>query len=327
MLVEHLRANGDDVRALVRGSSSADVKARLVRAGATVVEGDVSDEASLRSAAEGCEVLVHAAASVTLRGTRETHEQVNLVGTENALSAAKSAGVRRFVQVSSESVTRGAVARNYVDEKFPSPAEFLDAYGQTKALAEDLVVAENRAGFETVALRPALVWGPDDTSALPQVLTAVADGRFVWIGGGESLFATTYILTLCDGISRAMRVPEAAGGVYYITDDERQTAREFFGQLFRAAGMSVPRTSVPFAVAWAAAWVAEKTMKAPVFTRGEIGLMGLSSHFNVQRARKDLGWAPSVTVTEGIERTRQWIARTGLDVVRKGRPSPDAVAT
>lgn len=324
-LVASLRAQGTEVRALVRKASPEGAKKRLGSLGAALIEGDVCDEPSMNVLFSGCDVVVHAAALSDPRAPREAHERVNLVGTENALAAAKAAGVKRFVLVSTEAVTRAVAHRSYVDEKYPSPAEFLDESAHTRSLAEDIVVAAHGSGIDTVSLRPAAVWGPDDTVFLPRLLRAVRAHRFAWIDGGASLFASTYIRTLCEAIERAMTVADAGAGVFYVTDDERQSVREFLTALLSAAGVRAPTRSVPFGVAYAAAWASEKTTRA--LTRTEVVALGRSANFNVQRARRELGWSPSVTVAEGVSRTRAWIERVGVERVIAAEVSERSVET
>lgn len=317
-LVAALRARGDTVRALVRRSSDAKALARLRHLGAETRDGDVEDEASIARAAAGVEVIFHAAGYASLRGDKKRHEAVNLIGTENALGAAKTAGVRRLVHVSSAGVTKSMRPRSYVHEDLPQPPSFLDAYCETKALAEDLVIAANGGAFETVTLRPAWIWGPDDTTLLPTFIRPLREGRFVWIDGGQSLVATSYIRSVTDALLLAAKVPEAAGRVYYITDDERVTAREFLTQLFGAVSLTPPRRSLPLGVAATVAWVAEKLMRNPPFTRSEVASLGVSAHFNIQRARKELGYAPALTIAEGMERLRAWVKARGVDAIERG---------
>ncbi len=319
-LVAALRSRGDTVRALVRKTSREAARGRLGGLGAVLVMGDVTDEGAVTDAARGIDVVFHLASlGPTDRGaTRDALALANLVGTENVLAASRAAGVRRVVYLSSEAVTRGVEPRRYVDESYPQPASFLDAYGETKALAEDLVLAAHGGGIETVAIRPGIVWGPDDTVLLPEVLRRVRTGCFAWIDGGRSLCATTYVQSLADGLVRAAAATEAGGKVYYVTDDERITMREFLGQMLTGVGVTVPRVSVPFGLAYTVATVAERVSARAVVRRAEVSWAGRSFHFNIQRARRDLGYTPKVTVAEGMARLRTWVASVGVDAIARG---------
>ncbi len=323
-LVAALRAEGHAVRALAREGSRPEARARLERLGATIVTGDVRDEATIEAAARGAEVVFHCARIEDPRAPRAELEAVNLVGVENTLAACHKARARRVVFLSTADVTQGAEARPYVDEDHPQPATFLDARTETRALAEDLVVAASDDALETVTLRPGWLWGADDTCLAPRLVRAARDGSFRWIDGGRSLCATTHARNLAAGMALAATATEAAGGVYYLTDDERVSAREFLTRLAAALGVTLPRASLPYGLAYALAWAGERLGSRPSHTRAEVASLGRSAHFNVQRARKELGYAPVVDVSEGLRGVKAWAARVGLDAVAKGAIEPDA---
>ena len=92
-----------------------------------------------------------------------------VIGTERLLDAARQAGVRRLVHVSTESVLAEGNPLVNVDEAAPYPEHPLPRYPLTKQLAERRVRAANGDGLETVVIRPRLIWGDNDTSLLPQL--------------------------------------------------------------------------------------------------------------------------------------------------------------
>lgn len=318
------RSRGDAVLALVPPEASTAVRARLLSLGAELVELDLGDESALESAARDCDVALHAAERPPGHGTRAEYEHDNLVVTENALAACQRAGVRRFVFLSSESVTAGNYERRYVDESFPQPDHFVDVYSETKALAEDLVVgACGQAGMVTVVLRPGWLWGPDDNEWLPGLIRKRRDGSLTLIEGGRVLLPTTYVTNLTDAvIAAAVPAPGlrgAEGGLYYVTDDERVSCRSFFAKVLASIGLEGPRKSVPFAFAHALAWLKDRTSTSPRgWARREVIRLGRTSHFNVRRARVELGWAPAVQIDEGLRRLAEWAQRVG---------GADAIAT
>lgn len=301
--VRALRAEGHRVRALCPKGDAPE--------GAEATEGAIADEPSVLAAAKGADALLHLEHLDDPRASLADAERVNLIGAENVLAAAREAGVKRLVHLSTEAVTRGRDPRSYVDERYPQPPRFFDHATETRALAEDLVTAASGGAFETVVLRPGLLWGVGDDVFLPALLKRVRAKRFSWIDDGRALVATTYVDNLCLALRLALTAPEAAGGVFYVTDDERTTRREFVGNLLRAAGAPVPRASVPYGLAYAGAWAAERLSFAAARTRAEVVAEGRSAHFNIQRARAALGYAPEVTVAEGTKRVGAWVAGRG----------------
>lgn len=319
-LVAALRADGHAVRAFVRKSARPEAVAALEALGATIATGDVRDEPSIEAAARGVEVVFHCARLEDPRAARAELEATNLVGTENLLAACRRAKVRRVVYLSTADVTQGLEHRPYVDEDLAQPADFLDARTETRALAEDLVVAASDDVIETVTLRPGWLWGVDDTCLTPRLAHAAKTGSFLWIDGGSALCATTNVANLVAAMKLAATVADAAGGTYYLTDDERISAKEFLTRLASAIGVKLPRVSAPFALAYGLAWLGERFSERPSRLRSEVAAHGRSAHFNVQRARKELGYAPVVDVSEGLRQVKAWIDRAGPSALSLVKP-------
>ncbi len=318
-LAARLVRDGHRVTALTRGEGSAGALERLRALGVVERIGAVTDDAAVRAAVRGMEAVVHCA-QVGSRASRAEAEAVNLIGSENVLRAAESLGVRRMVFRSSESVTRGSLARSYIDEEFPAPAHYRDASAHALALAEELVMAAGGERFTTVCVRPGILWGADDTRWLPDVLRRVRAGTFRWVDGGRPMVPTSHVDSVVDAMVRALTTEKGAWGTYYVTDDERVTAREFVTRAVAAAGGGkVNAASLPYWAADALGWWAERTRSETGCWRAEVSRLGLGAHFNVQRARKELGWAPVVTVEEGMRSLAAWAgSRGGVDVVAEG---------
>jgi nucleoside-diphosphate-sugar epimerase len=303
-LVTTLRNAAHEVRTLVLRATDA-------RNDSEAIVGDLSSEASVARATQGVEVVFHCARSEDAFRGRRALEALNLVGTENVLAACRATGVRRVVFLSSANVTRGTDARNYVDEDLPQPARFLDDAAETLALAEDLVVAASDAALSTVTLRPGWLWGVGDTWLAARVVRG-SRHSWRWIDDGRALCATTNITNLTSAFLLAATTNDAAGGVYYLTDDERTTVREFLTRLAGALGVTLSGGSTPYALAYVMAWL----RGAP--HRSEVVAMGRSTHFNIQRARTTLGYAPVVDITEGMRQVAQWARAVGLDAIAAG---------
>ncbi len=170
-VIERLRNAGHHVRALARSQASA---AAVQALGATPV---LAELGSLEAAhLEGAEVVVHAAAWVKSWGRRADFVAGNVEGTRRVLEASQKAGVRRFVHIGTEAMLFDGRELIDIDEKTPPPPRQRFLYSETKAEAERLVLAANTDTFLTLSLRPRLVWGPRDTSVLPEVLEAVEKG-------------------------------------------------------------------------------------------------------------------------------------------------------
>ncbi len=139
-----------------------------------IVRGDLSSVSILQQGLHGCYAVFHSAAKVELWGKWEEFVQANITGTQNLITAAKAAGVKRFVHISTEATlvtgfNNGCLLN--VDETAPLSLNppFYAPYTQSKALTEKLVLESNDTlnGFITVAVKPRFVWGKGDTKVVP----------------------------------------------------------------------------------------------------------------------------------------------------------------
>lgn len=271
---------------------------------------ELQDEPALLASARGMDAVIHLAGTDDPRAPLRDAERVNLIATENVLAAARVAGVRRVVYRSCEGVTRTGAPRSYVDERLPHAPGFTDAAIETLCLAEDLVTAASGGGIETVCLRPGVLWGVNDDGFLPSLLRRVKSNAFTWIDGGSSLITTTWVESFARAAVLSLTAPEAAGEVFYVTDDERLSRKEFVSNLLKACGAPVPTRSVPYVVANVMAR-ARAVVGGEGRTLGEVYAEGRSAHFNIQRARSALGYAPVLTVAEGTARVGEWVKSQG----------------
>jgi nucleoside-diphosphate-sugar epimerase len=301
-LVRRLVGEGIAVRALARSPAAADALRAL---GAEPVSGDLSDPDALAAGAAGCDVAFHCAALASDWGPRAEFEAVNVRGTRNVLAACASAGVRRLVHVSTEAVLLAGEPLVVVDEHAPLRFDSPAPYPATKARAEAAVLEGCGRYLETVVVRPRLVWGPGDTTVLPQITEAVRTGRFAWIGGGGHLTSTTHVDNAVEGLVLAAR-RGTPGGVYFVTDGPPAVFREFVTALLATRGVEAPARSVPAPVARAVAAAAESAWNAlplpgrPPLTRLAVWLAALEATIDITRARRELGYAPVISRDEGL---------------------------
>ena len=294
-LIERLRGEGWDVRALARSERAAE---RVRELGAEAVMGDLDD---LR--VEDCEVAFHCAAKVEDFGDPADFERVNVQGTRNVVAACRAGGVRRLVHVGTEAALMAGQPLVNVDESAPLRPDSPALYSSSKAKAEQLV--RDSDGIETVVVRPRFVWGRGDTTLLPQLVEMVRAGRFRWVGGGRQLTDTTHIDNTVEGLwLAATKAP--AGGVYFVTDGEPTVFRDFITEWVGTQGVSIPDKSVPPGVARAAAASAERIWRllkrpgSPPLTRFAVWVSSQECTLDISRAERELGYVPIRTREEGL---------------------------
>lgn len=299
-LIEALVRRGHDVRALARSDKAA---AAVKRYGASPVRGELG--AVTRAMMGDAEAVIHAAAFVEEWGTREQFWEANVEGTQNVLDAARAAGVARFIHVGTEAAIFDGRDLVDVDEGYGYPARQRYLYSETKAEAERRVLAASGEGFATLSIRPRFVWGPRDTSVLPAVIRMANEGSFAWIDGGRMRTSTTHVANLVHALSLALTKGEP-GKAYFVADEGERTIRSFLTGLAGTQGVTLPSRSLPRAVARSLARIIEGAYRlfgirrTPPMTRFAMDM--LSSHVTVRtdRAARDLGYRPVVSVEEGL---------------------------
>jgi nucleoside-diphosphate-sugar epimerase len=302
-LIERLRAEGWDVRALARSDRAAQ---RVSELGAEPAIGDLGDAGALRAGAEGSEVAYHAAAKAEDWGDPEDFERINVTGTENVIAACRQARVRRLVHVGTEAALMAGQPLVNVDEDAPLRPDSPALYPSTKAKAEQAARAANGDGLETVVIRPRFVWGRGDTNLLPALTRLVESGQFRWVGGGGHRTATTHVDNTVEGLwLGATRAP--AGGVYFVTDGEPVVFREFVTKMLQTQGVEPPDQAAPLGMAKAGSAVAERLWRLlrrpgrPPLTRFAVWASGLECTIDISRARRDLGYEPVKSREAGLE--------------------------
>lgn len=306
---EALLARGDEVVMLQRGDAAID---------APQVRGDVRDADLVRTALDGCDAVVHAAAKVGIVGSWEDFRSINVDGTANVIAAARELGLSRVVYVSTPSVAHAG--RSLVGALADAPVTGrTDAhYAESKAVAERLAVGAASDALPIVAIRPHLVWGPGDTQLVGRLVERARAGRLALVGGGTALIDTTYIDNAASALVAALdaAVPGAAciGRAYVIANGEPRPIRELIEGILRAAGVTAEPKVVPLRLALGAGsvvekiWARAKPDEEPPLTRFLAEQLGTAHWFDPRPARDDLGWRPTVTIDQGLAELAAWFA-------------------
>ncbi|HEY1953983.1 MAG TPA: NAD-dependent epimerase/dehydratase family protein [Polyangiaceae bacterium] len=298
-LIEALHARGVDVVALARSDKSA---AKVRERGATPAAGDLDDVAALEAGMRGASVVFHAAANTDQFDALAVHMRITTEGTKNALAAARAAGVKRFVHVSTEAVLADGNPIVRADETRAIPERAMGPYCLTKGLAERAVVAANDAALETVVVRPRFVWGRGDTTLLPEILATVKNGSFGWIGGGRYLTSTTHVDNVVEGLLLAAERGKP-GEIYFVTDGEPVEFRDFVGKLVATQNVDAGSREVPRWLARATV-AATSWMKRPPLTKAGFALMAHEVTIDDSKARRELGYRGAKTRSDGLDEMR-----------------------
>ena len=310
------RALGDRFRAAGAELRGVDVRADPERG---CVAGDVSRAGPWQEAAEGCDLVIHTAAIVSMRKDPDPVWRVNVLGTRNVLDAARAGGASRFLHLSSVAAF-----------SFDFPAEVTEdhpvrcngvPYVDTKVTSEQVVLQAHAAGELTcTVVRPGDVYGP---GARPWTVLPVEElrrGRLLLPAMGRGIFSPIYLRDAVDGIAAAATSSSGAGQVFTISGGTGVTTAEFFGHYARLLGKRLPVAPTPVARALAGAAGAATRLAG---SEGEVNAavvdyLARRGTYSIEKARRMLGFEPAVPLGEGMAQTAAWLRREGLVPAAEG---------
>jgi 2-alkyl-3-oxoalkanoate reductase len=288
-------------------------------AGAEVVLGSVTDREVVRRAMKGVELVHHVAAAFREMNVPDSYYyEVNVGGTRNVLEAALEAGARKLIYCSTCGV-HGNVDHPPADENAPiQPADY---YQRTKYEAEPLVRQFCDRGLPTVILRPAAIYGPGDPERFGLIFRRVSRGKFPMFGSGRTYYHPLYIDHLVDALVLAMVEGKGVGEAYLIADERYLEIEDLVRRVARALDVEVKIPHYPVTPVVIAGHVCEKICKPfginpPIFPR-RVDWYRQNRAFNIDKAKRDLGYRPAVDIDEGLRRTAEWYRSEGyLDLWR-----------
>jgi nucleoside-diphosphate-sugar epimerase len=287
-LCEELLRRGHQVR--VSDDLSTGKRGNLQK-GVEFVEGDLADLATARRAVEGCQYVLHQAAIPSVpRSVKDplTSHRANVDATVNMLIAARDADVKRLIFAGSSSAYGDTPT---LPKREDMPNGPLSPYALQKVIGEQyLQMFTKLYGLETVTIRYFNVFGPrqDPSSPYSGVIsvfaTALLDGRSPKIyGDGEQTRDFTYVANVVDGVLRACEAPGVSGEIINVATGGRISLNQLFRTMRELIGGSV-----------------EPTYSDP--RPGDVR----DSQADIGKARRLLGYEPTVSFEEGLRRTVEW---------------------
>ncbi|MCE3002207.1 MAG: NAD-dependent epimerase/dehydratase family protein [Xanthomonadaceae bacterium] len=306
-----LRARGDAVLSVARNHYPA-----LDALGVEQRRVDLTVLDPLLEAARGCDAIVHVAAKPGAWGAYDDYYAANVKATEHVIAACRMHGIPRLVYTSTPSVVHAGGDLEGVDESVPYPAHFRAHYPATKAIAEQRVLTANDATLSTVALRPHLIWGPGDNHLLPRILDRARAGRLRFVGTERKKIDVVYVDNAAqahlDALDRLAPAAPCAGRAYFISNGEPIFADDMINAMLRACGLPPETRRVPYGLAFAIGAVLEgiytvfRIDSEPPMTRFVAEQLATAHWYDISAARRDLGYAPRISIDEGLDRLARW---------------------
>ncbi len=264
------------------------------------LRGDVRDADRVRALVEGADVVVHAAAALPIQASRESIRSVNVGGTENILQAARDAGVRRVVFISSTAVY-GVPEKHPIEES--DPLVGVGAYGESKIDAEALCRV---AAVDTTIIRPKTFVGPERLGVFEILFDWIREGRRIYIlGRGHNRYQLLAVEDLVDAIVRAAASPAAARETFNVGATEFGTVRSDLQALIDHAGSSSRLRPIPVKPAELVLRALELARLSPL-AEWHYKTAHKDSFVDVSKAQRLLGWEPRLSNGETLIETYDW---------------------
>ncbi|MGI2170522.1 2-alkyl-3-oxoalkanoate reductase [Shewanella sp. MF05960] len=309
-ICQRLIAAGIQVVGFARGDYP-----KLVELGVDMHRGDISDYKSVKQAMQGCDMVFHVASKAGIWGSKQSYYSPNVDGANNIINACKTLNIQRLVYTSTPSVTFAGRDENGINESAPYADSYLNNYGESKAIAEQQVLEANSAQLYTTALRPHLIWGPNDPHLVPRVIERARAGRLKLVGHEDKLVDTIYVdnaayahvLAALDLVTNA----KCAGKAYFLSNDQPITMADMLNRILACVDLPPVTKRVPASVAYVAGVVLETAYgllnksQEPIMTRFVARQLSTSHYFDISAAKQDLGYQPLVNIDQGMQKLKQ----------------------
>lgn len=309
-LARALLSQGAHVRCLVRDPQALpdDLKERVEPA-----VGDLADGASIQKAVADCSSVYHIAAHYRTEGVPDDYFfKVNAEGTRNVMQACLEAQVRRVVHCSTVGV-HGHLESVPGDENAPlNPG---DLYQESKLEGEKIALEfHNRHDLPVSVFRPTGIYGPGDMRLL-KFFRMVKKGRPI-LGSGKPHYHLTHIDDLVRGIILCGTSDNAVGEVFILAGPDAPTLEEWYNAIAKVLQVKPLRFKLPVWPFIALGSLCEWTFKPfglePPIHRRSVHFFTHDRKFDISKARKLLGFEPSIDLHSGMQLTADWYKQEGL---------------
>ena len=254
-------------------------------------------------ALSGVSCIVHCAGLTPKGGgldaeSEAEYDEANVIATRDLAELAVTAGVHRFIFLSSARVSLTNKGEMQRDFPFGSCTNAGDSYGNSKVRAEKaLREISAKSGLEIVVVRPPLVYGPGVKGNLARLLKLVRLGLPLPFSAVQNMRSLIGLDNLVDLLIRCVDHPEAAGQTFLVSDGEDLSTPDLIRHMATAMNRSPRLFPVPISLLHLAGGACGK--------RAEIDRLVGSLQIDISHTRRVLGWTPPVSVQEGIRRMVQ----------------------
>ena len=255
-LVRRLVSLGRPVRAIVRSVESTTKEGRLADLDVEMVEADVTRAETLPKAMAGVSSVVHTVA-VAVEKRPGTYEQVNYQGTVNVVDAVRSSGTRRFINMSQLGASPDL------------PYRFLASKGKAQAHVA-------ASGLDWTAMRPSVIWGPEDEFANTFArLAPLSPLVYPIVGNGQAQFQPIWVEDVVTCVVRSLDDATTIRQEYELGGPETLTLEEIERRTLQAVGARRAFVRVPLPVMRGVVTLIKTLLPSPPVTRSLLDLLAV----------------------------------------------------
>ena len=299
-LTRHLLARDYDV---VSYDMEADYGYPDTRDRITVIRGDIRDRAALDAAMAGIDMVVHTAAALPLY-TPDDIRTTDIDGTRNVLEAARAAGAKRVVHVSSTAVYGIPDHHPLVED---DKLEGVGPYGIAKIEAESECLKARAAGLCVSVIRPKSFVGPERLGVFALLYDWALDGKnFPMIGDGKNRYQLLDVEDLCEAIHACLTLPEdKVNDTFNIGAKEFATMGEDYQAVLDAAGFGGRVVGTPATPVILTLRLLEALKVSPLY-KWVYETASKDSFVSIEKAERQLGYAPKFSNQAALVRNFDW---------------------
>ncbi len=273
---------------------------------------NICDYNSIKEDFEGIDLVFHLAGIVSFWiKDKQKLFAVNVEGTKNVFNAAKECNVAHFIHVSSVAALGYKNQKDFrVNEEFKFNWKIAKKYKKYYMLSKrlaDKYLEENKEGIQVSVAYPGLMLGPGDHNNSPKLILALKNNKIPFNAPGG-----TNIIDVRDvALGLVMIAQKSTSSGHYLLSGENITFSEQNKAICRIVGSKMPQRTMPLfllPILYGAVLFIEKRAKTtPKLTSDNIHSAFKFRYFSNEKARKEIGWAPSITFDQTIQDTYNWM--------------------
>ncbi|MCI4668867.1 MAG: NAD(P)-dependent oxidoreductase [Bacteroidia bacterium] len=277
--------------------------------------GDISEFRYVEKAIEACHTIFHMAALVGDWGSRQLFQRINVDGTNHVLELANSQNKR--VIITTGVAVYGSDLQRFVCTEERPHGEPVGYYSQSlqaqERIAQKFILKKN---LPCTIVRPSTVYGPGGRTWVYGMLDAIKAGPTI-LGDGNQNAGLVHVDNVVEMLLTVARSPKSIGQVYNICDEDSISWKTYQTDLAKAAKLPLPR-SFPKEIAWTLGNIQEWIWKGlnlqdrPHFTLEAVNRIMSNHRIPIDKVKKDLGYKPLKTYSEGIKELKEYLKLTYL---------------